>query len=58
MEDICVVCGMEDVSDLGTQVCAKCLMSINKPKTTGNELIYNSENIDHFHLDDRINLRD
>lgn len=24
MNDVCVICGKEDVSDLGTQVCPRC----------------------------------
>lgn len=29
MEDICAICGIEDVSDLGTLVCYKCSKTIN-----------------------------
>ena len=34
MEDLCVICGVEDVSDLGTQVCYKCSKSIDEMKQT------------------------
>ena len=32
MEDVCVLCGIEDVSDMGTHVCVKCYESIIKKK--------------------------
>ena len=47
MEDICVICGIEDVSDLGTLVCYKCSKSIDNLKGDDYEQqIYISDSVD------------
>lgn len=58
MEDVCVICGIEDVSDLGTQVCYKCSKSIDNLEGDDYEQqIYISDSLDSSRCGSGISLR-